>query len=90
MKHTQVKKKTLSEYSKQGRKILKSKLNGSNIIKAINSWAVPVVRYTDEIKDWTQTELEDLDRKIRKLMSANRALHPQSNVDRLYLPRQAG
>ena len=46
IKHKQVKKKTLSEYNKRVRKILKLKLNGGNIIKAINSWAVPVVRYT--------------------------------------------
>ena len=69
------------------RKILRSKLNGGNIIKAINSWAVPVVRYSTVIIDWTQAELEDLDRKTRKLMSAHHALHPQSDVDRLYLPR---
>ena len=43
--------KTLSEYNKRVRKILKSKLNGGNIIKAINSWAVPVVRYTAGIID---------------------------------------
>ena len=47
IKHKQVEKKKLSEYNKQVRKILKSKLKGRNIIKAINSWAVPVVRYTD-------------------------------------------
>ena len=71
------------------RKILKSKLNGGNIITAINRWAVPVVRYTAGIIDWTQTELEDLDRKTRKLMTAHHALHPQSDVNRLHLPRQA-
>ena len=49
-----------------GRKILKSKLNGGNIIKAINSWAVPVVRYTAGIIDWIQAELKDIDRKNRK------------------------
>ena len=71
------------------RKILKSKLNIGNFIKAINSWAVLIVRYTAEIIDWMQAELEDLDRKTRKLMSAHHALHPQSDVDRLYLTRQA-
>ena len=80
VKHKQVKKKTLSEYNKRVRKILKSKLNGGNIIKVINSWAVPVVRYTARIIDWTQAELEDLDRKTRQLMSAHHALHPQSDV----------
>ena len=90
IKHTQVKKKTLSEYNRRMRKILKSKLNGGNIIKAINSWAEPVVKYTAGIIDLTQVELEDLDRKTRKLMSAHRALHPQSDVDRLYFHRQTG
>ena len=90
IKHVQVKKKAASEYTKRVRKVLKSKLNGGNSIRAINSWAVPVIRYTAGIVDWTQAELEDLDRKTRKLMTANHALHPQSDVDRLYLPRQTG
>ena len=72
------------------RKILKSKLNGGYIIKAIYNWAVTVVRYKTGLIDWTQTELEDFDPKTRKLMSAHHVLHPQNDVDRLYLPRQAG
>ena len=64
-------------------------MNGGNIIKAINNWAVPVVRYTVGIIDLTQAQLEDLVRKTRKLMSVHHALYPQSNVDRLYLHRQA-
>ena len=40
--------------------------------------------------DLTIAELEDLDRKTRKLMTAHRTLHPQSDVDRLYLPRRIG
>jgi hypothetical protein len=82
-----VKKKATSKYTKRVRKVLKSKLNGGNCIRAINSWAVPVIRYT--AVDWTQAELEDIDRKTRTLMTANHALHPQSDVDRLYLPRKA-
>ena len=90
IKHVQVKKKVASEYTKRVRKVLKSKLNGGNSIRAINSWAVPVIRYTAGIVNWTQAELGDLDRKTRKLMTANQALHPQSDVDRLYLPIQTG
>ena len=90
IKHVQVKKKAASEYTKRVHKVLKSKLNGRNSIRAINSWAVPVIRYTAGIVDWTQAELEYLDRKTRKLMTANHALQPQSDVDRLYLPRQTG
>ena len=35
IKNTQVKKKKFSEYNKRVRKILKSKLNGGNIVKTI-------------------------------------------------------
>ena len=90
IKHAQIKKKTSAEYIKRMRKVLKSKLNGGNTIKAINTWAVPVIRYTAGIVDWTRAELDDLDRKTRKVMTANHALHPQSDVDRLYLSRQQG
>ena len=90
VKHRQVKKQTSAEYTNRVRKILKSKLNGGNTIQAINNWAVPVIRYTAGIVDWTIAELEDLDRKTRKLMTAHRTLHPQSDIDRLYLPRRIG
>ena len=49
-----------------------------------------VGRYIAGIIDWTIAELEDLDRKTRKLMTAHRTLHPQSDIDRLYLPRRIG
>lgn len=90
IKHTEMKSRSMSEYKKRVRKILKSKLNAGNIIKAINTWAVPVLRYTGGIINWTREELDNLDRKTRKLMTANKALHPKSDVDRLYLSRKEG
>ena len=90
VKHRQVKKQTSAEYTNRVRKILKSKLNGGHTIQAINNLAVPVIRYTAGIVDWTIAEQENLDRKTRKLMTANRTLHPQSDIDRLYLPRRIG
>ena len=35
-------------------------------------------------------EEQNIDRKTRKLMTAHRTLHPQSDIDRLYLPRKIG
>ena len=49
-----------------------------------------MIRYTAGIVDWTIAELEDLDFKTRKLMTAHRILHPQSDIDRLYLSRRIG
>ena len=85
VKHRQVKKQTSAEYTNRVREILKSKLNGGYTIQAINNLAVPVIRYTAGIVDWTIAELEDLDHKTRKLMTAHSTLHPQSDIHRLYL-----
>ena len=78
------------EYIIGERNILKSKLNGGNIILAINSWAVSTVRYGAGIISWTKMELEELDGKTRKLMTMYRAQHPKADVDRLCLQRCEG
>ena len=78
------------EYLKRIKAILKSKLNSGNMVKAINTWAAPVIRYTAGIIDWTKEELCNLDRKTRKTMTMHRALHPRSNVNRIYAPRKDG
>ena len=90
IRHGEVKEQAKQEYLKRARKALKSKLNAGNVIQAINGWAIPVLRYTAGIVDWTSAELDDIDRKTRKLMTSNGALHPQSDIDRLYIPRSAG
>ena len=90
IKHEEMKVNIRKEYFSRLRAVLKSKLNGGNIVKAINTWAVPVVRYSGGIVDWTKEDVENMDRKTRKLMTIHRALHPRSSVARLYLPRKSG
>ena len=69
------------------KKCLKSKLNGRNIVKVINTWAV---RYSAGIVKWTKSDLDVTDNKTRKMMMMHGMLHPWSNVSRLYLPRAEG
>ena len=69
------------------RNILQSKLNGGNIILAINSRAVSIVGYGAGIISWTKMGLEEIDRKTKKLMALYGAQHPKADVDRLYLQR---
>ena len=90
IKHVEMKKGLKKEYYRRLRKILKSKLNGGNIIEAINSRAVSVIRYGAGIIEWTKEELQGIDRKTRKLLTIYRALHPQADVDRLYFKRKYG
>ena len=91
IKMAEMKEKVKKDYNTRVKKLLKSRLNAGNLIKAINTWAVATVRYTAGIFfDWTVDELKDMDRKTRKLLTMNNGLHPRADVDRLYLPRREG
>lgn len=48
IKHGEVKTRISKKCTRRVRKVLKTKLNGRNTIKSINSW------YTTRIIDWTQ------------------------------------
>lgn len=72
------------------RKLLGTQLTGGNMMKAINTWAIPVITYTFGILKWSATDLESLNRKIRTAMTENRAHHPRACIERLYLPRTMG
>ena len=77
IKHGEMKETVSKEYIRRIRKILGSKLNGGNIITAINSWAVSVIRYGAGIINWTKAELQQMDRKTRKLLTMYGAHHPK-------------
>ena len=88
--HEESKERLKKEYIRRVKKCLKSKLNGGNMVKAINTWAVSLMRYSAGIVEWTKADLDVTDRKTRKLMTMYGMLHPRSNVSRLYLPRSEG
>jgi hypothetical protein len=77
-------------YIKRLRTILKSELLSKNKIKAINTWAIPLLTYSFGILKWTETELEDLNRKTRTICTEFRIHHPKSAVERFHLPRKLG
>ena len=76
------------EYIRRLRKILKSKLNGENLVRGVNTWAVSLLRYSAAFISWRKSELQAIDRKTRKLFAIYRALHPKSDLGRLYMPRR--
>ena len=69
---------------------MKSKLNGGSLVRGLNTWAVSLLRYSAAFISWRKSELQAIDRKTRKLFTIYGALHPKSDVDRLYLPRKEG
>ena len=80
--------KILEECFHRVRSILRSELNASNRIDAINSLALAVVIYSFTIINWSLTEMGKVDTKISKLLTMYRMHHPKSDVNRLYLPRK--
>ena len=85
-----VKEIIVSSYKKRIKKLLKSSLNGCNLISAINLWAIPLVRYTAGLIKWTQTEIRTLDVSTRKLLTLYKCFGMKDDVDRLYVPRKKG
>ena len=60
---------------------LGTELSAKNKIQANGSWAVPVLTYSFGIVNWCQEELQNLDRKKRKLLAIHGQHHPKADVD---------
>ena len=80
----------LKDYIRRLRKVLESKLNGGNIACGVNTWAVSLLRHSGAFASWRKSKLQAIDRKTRKLFTIYGALHPKSDVDRLYIPTKEG
>ena len=89
-KHEEMQKKARKKYMRYVRNILRSKLNGGNIITTIKLRAVSVIIYMVGIIGWTKGEIEWLDQKKRKLLTMCGVIQPKVDVDRLCLMRPEG
>ena len=69
---------------------MKSKLNGGNLVRGVNTWAVSLLRYLAAFVSGRKSELQAIDRKTRKLVTIYGALNSTSDFDRLYIPRKTG
>ena len=90
IKQVQMKDMIRKEYLRRTRKLVETKLSSRNLIKGINTWAVPLVRYSGPFLKWTREELKQMDQRTRKLITMHKALHPRDDVDRLYVSRKQG
>ena len=90
IKQVEMKNKIQKEYLRRTRKLLEKKNSCRNLFKGINTWAVPLVRYSGLFLKWTRDELRQMDKRTSKLMTMHKALHPRDDVDRLYVPRKEG
>ena len=83
-----MKRQLKKEYKRRVKLILSSKLQGRNKVMAVNKWAVAVLRYGVGVLKKTTEELKELDGKTRKVTTMYGALHPKSDVNRLYAKRK--
>ena len=90
IKQVEMKNKIQKEYLRRTRKLLETKFYSRNLIKGINTWAIPIVRYSGPFLKMTRDELSQMDQRTRKLVTMHKALHPRDEMDRLYVRRKEG
>ena len=83
-----VRSKANSEYRNQKRRVLRNKLSSTNKVSAINTFAVPVIRYQAAVVSRKQKDLKDIDIGTRKLMTMHGVFHLESSSDRLYTSKK--
>ena len=64
----------LKEYIKRLRKVLKSKLNGENLVRGVNTWTESLIRHSAAFVSWRRSELQPIDKKTRKFFTVYGAL----------------
>ena len=77
----EMKEKVRAEYKRRVKKVLKSKLNGGNMVSAISTWAVPLIRYSAPFLDWRRDEIKEMDRTTR-IKNHEHAQRPTSKGQR--------
>ena len=90
IQHSHIKEKIREEYHRRIRLVTNSELNAANRIDAMNTFAVPAVTCSVNVIDWIGQELQRIDRKTHKIMTAERMHHPKADKDRMYVNRSEG
>lgn len=90
IRHKVIKHKLQEDFENRMHTICKSLLSFPNKIKAINTYAVPTLTYSFGVIKWSKTDLDNLYRLIRTIMTKHRLRHPKSATERLSLPQQKG
>jgi hypothetical protein len=90
IEHKYIKETLKKKFFKRVEAVLKTKLSGKHIIKAINIYAISLLMYSFGTIKWTQTELHDIQTKINKSLKKFHIHQPKSATERLTLPRKEG
>ncbi|XP_067950459.1 uncharacterized protein [Watersipora subatra] len=86
----EVRHKAITKCKKCLWQVLWSQLNAKNQVTAINTYALPAIRYPSGIIKWTEEAIKETDITTRKLLTMHGALHPKSDTTKLYLNKKDG
>ena len=78
------------EVIKRVKMLLKSELNGANLIAAINTKMIPVAAYPMNVCKFSTGELNELNQVIKRELRAKNMLGRHSSDERLYMKREQG
>ena len=78
------------EYLKRLSMIWTSPLSDVNKVTASNQYALLVLSYLMPTQRWPMSELQRIDREVRKVMVENGGKHPAGSSALFYLPRAVG
>ena len=90
IKHEAVKTRVKNNVKSKLRKLLATELNARNLFQAINKSILPLISYSFGVVNWNEDELKGYDIQIRKMLNMYRVFEINSDIDRLYLPRENG
>lgn len=88
--HKEIKSQLTKQFKHRLKIICNTQLNARNTIKAINTYAIPILTYSFGVINWSKTELQNLQRNINTTLTKHRRHHPRSCTQRLTLPRNDG
>jgi len=61
--HQIMKEETRVKFVDRMKQILKTGLNSKNIVKAVNTYVIPIMTYSFGVVRWAKTELDDMERQ---------------------------
>ena len=90
IQHSMMLERLRREYLRRLKVVIRTDLYGRNKILAINGFALPVLTYGFGVIHWGCTDLQQIDRRTRKLLSMPGVHHPAADIDRMYAPCSNG
>ena len=76
IQHSTMRERLRCEYFRRVKMVLRTELYSRNKVLAINGLALPVLTYSFGVIHWGTTDLQQLDRRTRKLLTMHGVHHP--------------